>query len=221
MTKLKSIANPDLSTVLEEVISHIFNNFNSHQVGIVQSFDKGNQTATIQIAFKRNIEEDPDGTIKYVQYPLLVDCPCIVLSGGFGALEMPISKGDECLILFNDREIDNWFFSGDTAEVSTKRSHDLSDGIALVGVRSLKRSLQNYIDNGVKLKYNDTNIVLLEDEVEINATTLNTNTAQVNLGSGGQPIARLGDQITVTIPSGSSAGTYTGTITSSGVNTSI
>ena len=42
-----------------------------------------------------------------------------------------------------------------------------------------------------------------------------------NLGAGGQPIARLGDQVQVTVTGGSSAGTYTGTITGSGVNTSI
>ncbi len=42
----------------------------------------------------------------------------------------------------------------------------------------------------------------------------------VNLGEGGKNIARLDDDIEVTITSGSSAGTYSGKITSAGNNTS-
>jgi hypothetical protein len=42
---------------------------------------------------------------------------------------------------------------------------------------------------------------------------VNVDATQVNLGTGGQPIARLGDAVTI--------GTSTGTITSAGTNTSI
>ena len=57
-------------------------------------------------------------------------------------------------------------------------------------------------------------------------TTLDTaqfdiNSALTNIGSGGDKIARIGDSVEVTISSGSSAGTYPGTITSGGTNTSI
>ena len=47
----------------------------------------------------------------------------------------------------------------------------------------------------------------------INTETVNVNASQVNLGSGGQKIARLGDQVTVN--------GQVGYITSAGVNTSI
>lgn len=50
---------------------------------------------------------------------------------------------------------------------------------------------------------------------------VNVNGSQVNLGEGGAAIARVGDSVQVTITTGSSAGTYNGTITSGGVNTSI
>jgi hypothetical protein len=60
------------------------------------------------------------------------------------------------------------------------------------------------------------------DKATITATTsVDVLSPVTNLGEGGEKIARLGDEVTITIPSGSSAGTYTGTITSSGTNTSI
>ena len=54
----------------------------------------------------------------------------------------------------------------------------------------------------------------------IKAPSVTVDSPSVTLGSGGSAIARTGDNIQVTIPGGSSAGTYTGTITGGGVNTS-
>jgi len=66
-------------------------------------------------------------------------------------------------------------------------------------------------------------------DVNINTTTANVTASDsvnidaplTNIGVDGNKIARLGDAVEVTVTSGSSAGTYSGTITSSGVNTSI
>jgi len=60
--------------------------------------------------------------------------------------------------------------------------------------------------------------------VQANVTasdSVNVDSPITNLGVGGPEIARLGDAVEVTVTSGSSAGTYSGTITSAGVNTSI
>lgn len=48
----------------------------------------------------------------------------------------------------------------------------------------------------------------------------NIDASQVNLGSGGNKIARLGDQVKVTVIGGSSSGVHTGSITAAGNNTS-
>lgn len=63
--------------------------------------------------------------------------------------------------------------------------------------------------------------IFVNGDANIKATNVNVDAAVTNLGVGGKNIARLGDEITVEVTSGSSAGTYKGTITSSGVNTSI
>ena len=66
----------------------------------------------------------------------------------------------------------------------------------------------------------DLNIVV-NGNVNLTAANVNVDAATTNLGVGGPQIARLGDEVTVEVTGGSSAGTYKGTITSAGVNTSI
>lgn len=66
----------------------------------------------------------------------------------------------------------------------------------------------------------DVNVEATGD-ANVTASNVNVDASQTNLGTGGPAIARVGDSIQVTIPGGSSAGTYNGTITSGGNNTSI
>ncbi len=58
-------------------------------------------------------------------------------------------------------------------------------------------------------------------DVDVTADNVNVDASAVNLGVGGAAIARQGDAVQVTVTSGSSAGTYSGTITAGGTNTSI
>lgn len=79
------------------------------------------------------------------------------------------------------------------------------------------------LNSGKDLKIVVHEVVTVECQTaNIKATSkVNIDSPVTNLGVGGQPIARLGDEVKVKVTSGSSAGEWTGTITSSGVNTSI
>ena len=48
--------------------------------------------------------------------------------------------GDECLVVFADRCINSWWYQGGVQPPEEIRFHDLSDGFAFVGFRSLPRS---------------------------------------------------------------------------------
>ncbi|CAK9250669.1 unnamed protein product [Sphagnum jensenii] len=84
---------------------------------------------------------------------------------------MPIAQGDQCLILFNDRSIDNWFTSGQVQPLASSRLHSFSDGIALVGL--------NYLNNGVtKLtNYDSTRAVLRNSTTGVGVSSTKANAA--------------------------------------------
>lgn len=147
--------DPDLSDLLNERIRQALLTLNCVNVGIIQSFDAAKQTATVSIAYKRSFfDMDASGktTQRLVNYPALLDVPVVVMSGGAGRVTFPIASGDECLVLFNDRDIDNWFKSGQVGPVASLRLHSMADGFAIVGVRSLARSIQGYDTTRTRLQ---------------------------------------------------------------------
>lgn len=172
--------DPSLKDLLDLLKKDILLNFNAHHVGTIDSFDADNQTVTATINYPKTYFklDAPTGLYGPVQvtYPLLVDCPAIVLGGGTAALTFPITKGDECLVLFNDRDLDNWFSGGTGAAVATPRLHSFSDGIVLVGLRSMANTIDDYDTTRAVLRNGNAMVGVGTEHVKIanEMTTLKT-----------------------------------------------
>lgn len=165
---IKTTARPDSRTVNDALIRETQMQTNCHHIGVIRSFDTATQLANIEVAYKQVVAVDEDGTKTLKEYPLLGECPVVVLFGGVDVLTMPIQEGDTCLVLFNDRDIDQWLISGDGSTPTTARLHDLSDGIAIVGIRPLTNSITNYLANGIRLSHGigNSQIDLKDDLIE-------------------------------------------------------
>lgn len=141
---------PTLTDALNLLRRDIMLNLACHHIGTIQSFNQAEQTCSATINYPKTVftinETGPvpvyNPTLIY--YDVLIECPVISLGGGSGALTMPIQQGDECLLLFNDRDLDNWFQGGTAAALATPRTHSFSDAIALVGLRSIGNVLSHY-----------------------------------------------------------------------------
>lgn len=172
---IKNIEKPQLKDALDNLKQDIFYNLNCVQIGIIQSFDSENQTAEVQFALKKVSEVKADGTKVLQERPILLQCPVFTLYGGSGLITMPVSAGDNCIILFNDRQIDEWFTLGGVQTPSTRRAHDFSDAIVLVGLKNLQNSISDYLTNGVRIAFNSANIDLTDDAID-SAASLFTHT---------------------------------------------
>lgn len=193
-------AEPTLKDLLDLTKKQILLGLNCHHLGTVQSFNPINQTAVATVNYPQTYMKFNSATGLYnpmlVNYAQLVDCPVISLGGGTAALTLPITKGDECLVLFNDRDINNWFQNGAGAPVATSRLHSFSDGLILVGVRSLPNVLAAY-DTARALLRNGTNG---STQVGVSATKVRiANQASGTLGvSFGNFLTALNTFITTT-----------------------
>lgn len=172
----QSIERPDLNILLKEHKFDILSSINCVQIGRVKSFNSSKQTAEINIQVKRRVNGRD-----IIDYPMLVDCPVFFLQGGGGYIDLPVSEGDYCLILFNDRDIDTWFSSANVAEPATNRAHDLSDGFALVGINPSTRILN--IDGALVRIVGPGG----SDNISI------SDSGEINIGTGGNSAARKGD----------------------------
>ncbi len=135
----KSVMDPGLTDSMQNLKLDIFRTINCVKIGRIQSFDASHKTASINLLFKRVL---PNGTL--ASYPVLVDCPVFTLQGGGAGIQFPIEAGDEAIVLFSDRNLDAWFATGSASAPLNSRSHDLADGIALVGLNSLTSTFPNY-----------------------------------------------------------------------------
>jgi hypothetical protein len=132
--------------------------------GIIQSFNPAAMTCEVQPAIMGRIRQ-PDGTIRYVNMPLLVDVPVYFPAGGSVVLTMPVAPGDECFVAFADRCIDAWWQQGGIQPPMELRMHDLSDGFAFVGVFSQPRVIENVNDTVAQLRTADGTVALSVDPV--------------------------------------------------------
>lgn len=132
-------ADPDLKTLLDAFKTDIMLATNCHAIATVQSVSQNSNgllTVSATVNYSRTyFVQQLDGTYltQQVSYPLLIDCPVVVLGGGTASLTFPVAQGDQCLIMFNDRDLDNWFAGAKSGPVASARLHSFSDGIALVG----------------------------------------------------------------------------------------
>lgn len=142
------IADPSLRELLDVIKEEVMIEINCHKLGTIQEFNFADQVCKATINYKKKLNG------QLISYPVLIDCPAIILTGGKAGLTFPIKVGDTCLALFNDEDIDNWFSSGQVSDVSTPRRHAFTDAVVLVGVRSLQNKLAAY-DTERAVLFND------------------------------------------------------------------
>ena len=168
---------PDLSDILENLKADIFKNLNCINIGYIESFDTTDQTATIRMAIRQVRDVNLDGSEVLEEKPLLLKCPVFILTGGSSHITMPIAKGDICLVLFNDRDIDNFFFDGGVRKPNSERMHDLSDAFAIIGIRNILNSIGSYLANGIQILLNSATKIELIDGV----ITIKTQSSEIVL----------------------------------------
>lgn len=119
--------------------------------GIVAGVDLATMTLSVQPAIQGQIT-DESGAVQYVNLPLLIHVPIIYPSSGGFALTLPVVVGDEVLIIWASRCIDAWWQSSGIQKPIEARMHDISDGFALLGVRSQPKVITAIKSDGAQLR---------------------------------------------------------------------
>lgn len=163
-------------SVYKVLTNNIMNNLRVAMPGIIEAFDPVTQTATIQPAI-RELIANMDLSQEWVNIPLLLDVPVVLPRAGGFVLTMPVQKGTECLVIFADRCLDAFFSNGGVQNQLEMRKHDLSDGIAIIGMWSQPNVIPNYSTTAAELRSDDgsTFISLSPGEININAASVKIN----------------------------------------------
>lgn len=166
-----------LISALEALRENINYNLNCVKVAIVDTFYPENLTVSCKVANKRLLSLKDDGNQVLQDYPLIY-AKVHYMGWGNTGITYPITQGMEGILLFNDREMETWFSTGQSGTLAYDRCHNLSDAIFICGVRSLPNMIELVADC-FNIFYKNTYIRLLESTIEVNGdTTLTGNFTQ-------------------------------------------
>jgi len=184
------------------------NEIHTSMPGIIKSFDAANQTASVQPCIQRFFRGEG-----FKELPRLFDVPVVFPRGGGFVLTFPIAVGDECLLHFSERAIDNWHAKGGTQPPSEFRTHDLSDAFAQVGAASLGKVVANLATDAVELRSLDgKSVVKIDTSGDIAVTSQEGSIAATASGditatsqTGNIEVMATSGKVTLNVPGGAAA----------------
>lgn len=152
MIDYESMGNINQKNVLERFKTNLLKSFNCVKVGKIKTFYANKQTADIKID----------------NYPLLSGVPVSFISGANFSIQVPIQEGDDCIVLFCDGDLDNWVEGKGYKPAFSQDMHGLNGAVALLGIKNILTKIDNYITNGVRIKYKNSEIELSDSGIVIN-----------------------------------------------------
>lgn len=161
--------------------------------GIIQSVDFEKQSCVVQISVQVSVRDITTGESSWQSISPLLDCPLFFPHGGKYTITFPVTKGDECLVVFASRCIDGWWGNGQVQPQALFRMHDLSDGFVFAGFRSTPSVIPSISSTKLQIRTIDSSEIVELDAHE----------KQVNIIAGVQvnvtaPDIELNGNVTVT-----------------------
>ncbi|MGV0885975.1 Gp138 family membrane-puncturing spike protein [Acinetobacter venetianus] len=146
--------SPDLLGVIKDAVTaEVLGLWTSLPCEVV-SYDPDAVTVEVKPLIKVPARS-PNGGIEMLEIPILQDVPVMFLCAGGFTITHPINAGDECLVSFSSRNIDNWWQSGGVQNPFDTRHHDLSDGFAFFRPQSQDKKISGISTNNLEIRSND------------------------------------------------------------------
>lgn len=178
LDNIKLRSKTTLFSALDALKDNINYNLNCVKVATVDTFYPDDLTVSCRVQNKRLLRLTDDGNQVLQDYPLIYAKVHYFGWGDVGAT-YPITQGMEGILLFNDRELETWFISGESGNLAYDRCHDLSDAIFIVGVHSIPNMIQ-LVSDCLNLFYKSSSIQILDGSIVINGNTTINGNLQVN-----------------------------------------
>lgn len=173
---------PDLTKLLQQFGRNLADQFNCHRVGRITAFDSNTLICKVKLLDKLIFNGTEEDYVEFTNMPLLI------YATETAGLTLGNVVGAECLVHFNDTDIDNWLETGEAYAPNSLRQHDFADGfVELRPYDNLAAQKISYDSEGLALYNNGTKVQLKDD-----GSAVITNGSAVITLSGGT-IAITGD----------------------------
>lgn len=158
---------PDKAYLDNQLIRKTSSGINCHRVGKIVKFNKADLTCDVKLLELMNKPLGSSG-----KFAIIPQLPLIIEGTDTSHLTWGNIVGSECLVHFNDRDIDNWFVTGEEYLPNTTRLHDFSDGFVTLRPYNKLKVFQ-YDEQAVVLENTDSKIRITENTIQITNKNLN------------------------------------------------
>ena len=152
-----------LLQALKDTINY---NMNCVKVATVVEFYPETLTVKCRVNNKRLKQLKNDGNQILEDYPS-VYAKCHFFGWGNIGSIYPIEPGMEGILLFNDRELETWYLTGEPGKLAYDRCHSLTDALFICGVHSQpKIELVPFIEACLHIYYKGSDVQIKDESIE-------------------------------------------------------
>lgn len=126
---------PTLQSLLQLSVKNALKEVHTSMPACVESYDREKQICSVVPCLKRVYSDGREVTL-----PLISNVPVCFQGSNDVHIHFDLKKGDEVLLVFSERSIDKWIVNGGTLASGDRRMFDLSDAIAIPGLRAIGNS---------------------------------------------------------------------------------
>lgn len=174
--------------LLNELFSNKMADVHISMPAKIVNYDHTLRKATVQPAINQRYN---DGEV--VEFPLIHNVPVIQPSSGGAFIHLPVKQGDNVLLVFSEKSLEEWLQNGKIVTPDDPRQNDLTDAIAITG-------LSPFIASGVAnnedviISYKGSTISIKPDStIEAETGTANIIADEVNISGN----LNVGGNVTV------------------------
>lgn len=144
---------------------------NCMRIGIIDEVLDGNEVRC-SITNKKLMNTNADGSSVWRDYSPIF-AKVYYMGSGDNNVSYPLTAKTPCLLLFNDREFDSYFQTGQVSTLSDLRMHSLSDAICIP--LFIPAAISGITINGETVNINATTVNIEATTINMDATTINLN----------------------------------------------
>lgn len=155
--------NIDIKDIVNLTSESVQSIINCCKIGRIIDFNSSNWSVTVEILQVMTVNNN-----SFIP-TILSEVPLLFYGVGGASITMPNVIGQNCLLLFCDRNIDNFLLTGQRYKPDNARKHSFADAVALLTVNSFVDTPPMYDESALTVNNKDNFIKIYNDSIELYA----------------------------------------------------
>ena len=174
----------DITELLNIIVSHKIAEMHICMPAKIISYDFTTRKASVQPSLNQKFSDD-----EILVLPIIHNVPVMQPSSGGASINFPVKSGDNVLLIFSERSLEQWLQDGKQSAPDDPRQNNLTDAVAHIGLNPFNviSSAENNDDlliayDGSKIRFKPGGVVEAEaSEIELIANNVNITSPDVNI----------------------------------------